>query len=110
MTYPVTAGGFTCLYAVLGHTGLVLQWHSSGIAAGAIFGLVIATVRLIEEAIMLAIVAAVLFLIALVLELATLAFGVVDAFVFITAGLVCLALHLAGVGSSSMRGWLRSRI
>jgi hypothetical protein len=59
---------------------------------------------------MLAAVAAVLFLIALVLELAALAFGVADALVFITAGLLCLALHLAGVGSSSMRGWLRSRV
>jgi hypothetical protein len=59
---------------------------------------------------MLAIAAAVLFLIALVLQLATLALGVVDASVFITAGLLCLAVHLAGVGSSSLRGWLRSRI
>jgi hypothetical protein len=59
---------------------------------------------------MLTIVAAVLFLIALVLELATLAFGVLDAFVFITAGLLCLALHFAGVGTSTMRGRLRSRI
>jgi hypothetical protein len=59
---------------------------------------------------MLAIVAAVLFLIALVLELATLAFGVVDAFVFITAGLLCLALHFAGVGRTTIRSWRRSRL
>jgi hypothetical protein len=59
---------------------------------------------------MLAIVAAILFLIALILELAALAFGVLGAFVFITAGLLCLALHLAGVGSSSMRSRLRSRV
>jgi hypothetical protein len=59
---------------------------------------------------MLAIVAAVLFLIALIFELATLALGVLDALFFITAGLLCLALHLAGVGSSSMRSWRRSRI
>jgi len=59
---------------------------------------------------MLAIVAAVLLLIALVLELATLAFGSLDALVFITAGLLCLALHLAGVGTSSMRSRLRSRL
>lgn len=59
---------------------------------------------------MLAIVAAVLFLIALVFELAALALGVLDALVFITAGLLCLALHLAGVGSSSLRGQLRRRV
>ena len=69
-----------------------------------------AAVGFSKETIMLAIVAAVLFLIALVLELAIRALGVIDASVFITAGLLCLALHLAGVGSSSMRGWLRSRI
>ena len=49
---------------------------------------------------MLAIVAAVLFLIALVLELASVALGPVGALVFITAGLLCLALQLAGVGRS----------
>ncbi len=47
---------------------------------------------------MLAIVAAVLFLLALVFELANLALGPLDALVFITAGLLCLALQLAGVG------------
>ena len=59
---------------------------------------------------MLAIVAAVLFLVALVFELAALALGVLDALVFITAGLLCLALHLAEVGSSSLRGRLRRRV
>jgi hypothetical protein len=59
---------------------------------------------------MLAIIAAVLFLIALVFELATLSLGVAGASVFVTAGLLCLALHLAGVGSSSMRSRLRSRV
>jgi hypothetical protein len=49
---------------------------------------------------MLAIIAAVLFLIALVFELAGLAIGLLDALVFITAGLLCLALQLAGVGRS----------
>jgi hypothetical protein len=89
--------------------GLLSQWHSGGIAAGAIAG-VVTPVGLTKETIMLAIVAAVLFLIALIFELATLTLGVLDALVFITAGLLCLALHLAGVGSSSMRGWLRRRI
>jgi hypothetical protein len=51
---------------------------------------------------MLAIVAAVLFLIALVFELASLGFGSLDAFVFITAGLLCLALQFAGVGRSRL--------
>ncbi|HEX8761403.1 MAG TPA: hypothetical protein VF734_15835 [Pseudonocardiaceae bacterium] len=47
---------------------------------------------------MLAIVAAILFGIALVFELAALALGSLDGLVFITAGLLCLALQLAGVG------------
>jgi hypothetical protein len=51
-----------------------------------------------RETTMLAIVAAVLFLIALVFELASLGFGSLSALVFITAGLLCLALQLAGVG------------
>jgi MFS-type transporter involved in bile tolerance (Atg22 family) len=80
------------------------------IAAGTIVGVVTHAVGLTKEIIMLAIVAAVLFLVALIFELATLAVGVLDALLFITAGLLCLALHLAGVGSSSMRGRLRSRI
>ena len=50
---------------------------------------------------MLAVVAAVLFLIALVFELASLTLGPAGALAFITAGLLCLALHLAGVGAGS---------
>jgi hypothetical protein len=46
----------------------------------------------------------------LIFELAALTLGVLDAIFFITAGLLCLALHLAGVGSSSMRGRFRSRV
>jgi hypothetical protein len=49
---------------------------------------------------MLAIVAAVLFLIALIFELAGLVIGPLGTLVFITAGLLCLALQLAGVGRS----------
>jgi hypothetical protein len=49
---------------------------------------------------MLAIVAAVLFLIALIIELAGFTLGVITATVVVTAGLLCLALHLAGVGAS----------
>jgi hypothetical protein len=51
---------------------------------------------------MLAIAAAVLFLIALVFELGSLAFGPLGALVFITAGLLCLALQLAGVGRRTL--------
>jgi hypothetical protein len=47
---------------------------------------------------MLAIVAAVLFLIALIFQLASITLSVVTATVLVTAGLLCLALHLAGVG------------
>jgi hypothetical protein len=48
---------------------------------------------------MLAIVAAVLFLIALIFELVGIALGVLTGTVFVTAGLLCLALHLAGIGA-----------
>ncbi|MGH3777791.1 MAG: hypothetical protein ACRDRR_19015 [Pseudonocardiaceae bacterium] len=58
---------------------------------------------------MLAIVAAVLFALGLVLDLAGLALGPLDVFTFMTAGLLCLALQLAGVGSGSTRSWRRSR-
>jgi hypothetical protein len=51
-----------------------------------------------KEITMLAIVAAVLFLVALVFELGSLVFGPVGGAVFVTAGLLCLALQLAGVG------------
>jgi hypothetical protein len=49
---------------------------------------------------MVAIVAAVLFLIALILELTGFSLGILTATVFITAGLLCVALHLAGVGAN----------
>lgn len=55
-----------------------------------------------EETILLAIVAAILFLIALVFELASVTFGPLGALVFITAGLLCLALQFAGVGRSRL--------
>jgi len=51
---------------------------------------------------MLAIVAAILFGIALLLDLANEGLGDgIDAGTFVTAGLLCLALHLAGV----LSGW-----
>ncbi|MBV9312639.1 MAG: hypothetical protein JO100_02630 [Pseudonocardia sp.] len=53
---------------------------------------------------MLAILAAVLFLIALIFQLAVIGFGPLTATLLITAGLLCVALHLAGVGS---RTWGR---
>jgi hypothetical protein len=59
---------------------------------------------------MLAIVAAVLFAIALVFNLAGIVLGPVDAFTFLAAGLLCLALQLAGVGAGSTRSWRRSRL
>jgi hypothetical protein len=57
---------------------------------------------------MLAIVAAIIFGLALLLDLADANVG--DAFTpitLITAGLLCLALHLAGVATST--GWMRGR-
>ena len=52
---------------------------------------------------MLAMVAAVLFLIALIFELYGLSLGVLTATVLVTAGLLCLALSMAGVGARSPR-------
>jgi len=49
---------------------------------------------------MLAIVGAVLFFIALIFELVGFALGALTATILITAGLLCVALHLAGVGVS----------
>jgi hypothetical protein len=61
----------------------------------------------VKGAIMLAIVAAVLFGIALILDIAALALGPLGPSAFMLAGLLCLALQLAGVGSRSFR---RSRV
>ncbi len=59
---------------------------------------------------MVAIIAAVLFGLALVFQLAGFALSVVTAEVLITAGLLCVALHLAGVGNSvQVRGFRRRR-
>jgi Flp pilus assembly protein TadB len=49
---------------------------------------------------MLAIVAAALFLIALIVELVGFTLGVITVPVLVTAGLLCLALHLAGLGAN----------
>lgn len=62
---------------------------------------------------MLAILAAVLFAIALIMDLADASIGIA-ASVFITAGLLCMALHMAGIGTRmparNGRGrWSRSR-
>lgn len=52
---------------------------------------------------MTAIIAAVLFAIALLLHLAGLALGPLDVTFFELAGLIAAALHLAGIGSSTHR-------
>jgi hypothetical protein len=52
---------------------------------------------------MLALVAALFFLIALIFELAGLTLGTLTDQVFITAGLLCVALYLAGLGTRSYR-------
>jgi hypothetical protein len=57
-----------------------------------------------------AIIAAVLFGLALLFQLLGVGLGVITAQVLITAGLLCVALHLAGVGSSvRVRGYTRRR-
>ena len=55
-----------------------------------------------------AIVAAVLFAVALLLHLANLSLGPLDVTFFELAGLIAAALHLAGIGTSS-RSWSRRR-
>jgi len=47
---------------------------------------------------MLAIAAAVLFLIALIFELTGLSLAVITPTVLLTLGAICIALHLAGIG------------
>jgi hypothetical protein len=57
-----------------------------------------------------AIIAAVLFALALLFELANLSVSVITATVLLTAGLLCVALHLAGVGNAvRVRGYTRRR-
>ena len=59
---------------------------------------------------MLAIVAAILFAVALVLALVGAGYGPLNVITFISAGLLCLALQQAGIGAGSMRSWRRSRL
>jgi hypothetical protein len=57
-----------------------------------------------------AIIAAVLFALALLFQLADISVSVVTATVLVTAGLLCVALHLAGVGNTvRVRGYTRRR-
>lgn len=59
---------------------------------------------------MTAIIAAVLFALALLFQLLNVSISVITADVLITAGLLCVALHLAGVGSGvHVRGYTRRR-
>jgi tetrahydromethanopterin S-methyltransferase subunit C len=52
---------------------------------------------------MLAIVAAVLFLLGLIFKLAGIQFGTFDYDFWLMAGLLCVALYLAGVGARTWR-------
>jgi hypothetical protein len=54
----------------------------------------------LKEAVITAIVAAVLFAIALLLHLANLSLGPLDVIFFELAGLVAVALHMAGIGAA----------
>ncbi len=59
---------------------------------------------------MVAVVAAVLFGLALLFALAGLALGPINSAVLITAGLLCIALHPAGVGNKvKVRSYRRRR-
>ena len=62
----------------------------------------------LEDAVITAIVAAVLFVIALLLHLSGLSLGPLDVTFFELAGLVAVALHLAGIGAA-YRGRVRRR-
>ncbi len=52
---------------------------------------------------MTALIGAVLFGLALIFQLAGISVSIVTADVLITAGLLCVALHLAGIGTRSYR-------
>jgi hypothetical protein len=57
-----------------------------------------------------AIIAAVLFGLALLFQLANISLSIITAEVLVTAGLLCVALHLAGIGNSvRVRGYTRRR-
>jgi hypothetical protein len=58
---------------------------------------------------MLAVVAAVLFGLALIFQLAGLQIEVITSTLLVTAGLLCLALYFAGVGSRQVTYRRRSR-
>jgi hypothetical protein len=59
---------------------------------------------------MTAIIAAILFGLALLFQLANFSISIITATVLVTAGLLCVALHLAGVGNSvRVRGYTRRR-
>ena len=59
---------------------------------------------------MTAVIAAVLFALALLFQLAHLSVSFITAEVLVTAGLLCVALNLAGVGSAvRVRGYTRRR-
>lgn len=58
---------------------------------------------------MLAVVAAVLFALALVFELASLSLSMITSSLLVTAGLLCLALYFAGVGAREVTYRRRSR-
>lgn len=59
---------------------------------------------------MSALIAVVLFALALLFQLLNVSLSVITANVLITAGLLCVALHLAGVGSAvRVRGYTRRR-
>lgn len=58
--------------------------------------------------VMLAIVAAVLFGLALIFQLAGFSLDRIDSQLLVVAGLLCLALFMAGVGTRS-RSWRRAR-
>lgn len=59
---------------------------------------------------MTAIIAAVLFGLALIFQLAGFSLSVISSTVLVTAGLLCVALHLAGVGNTvRVRSYRRRR-
>ncbi len=55
---------------------------------------------------MLAIIAAILFALALLIDIANVRLGAgIEVLTIVIAGLLCLALHLAGVGAGWRAGW-----
>jgi hypothetical protein len=85
-----------------------MEWNQRLTLRKSMSGGIINRPDLAKGPVMLAIVAAVLFGLALIFQLAGFALDRIDSQLLVVAGLLCLALFMAGVGTRS-RSWRRAR-